>query len=226
MWGDGHAEIASGERFFVQETKAGPARTGTTGPTSASSGSSARDNVRYVDQALYAQLKAAAGRAVTRTQPGDLAGAAKEAVEACLNREARLLDLGRYRDWLDLLTDDCVYWVLGDSGDPLAHAAINFDDRRRLIDRIVLIETGDQIAQIPRSRTCRTVTNIEGWSAGSGIEVRSNLVAWEQRRGRVTSFAGWQTHHLVPDGPGWKIRWKIIGLIDAEQPQSNLTFIV
>ena len=210
----------------MQETKAGLARKGTTGPTSVSSGSSAKDNVRYVDQALYADLKAAAGRALTRTQPGELAGAAKENVEACLIREARLLDLGKYRDWLDLLTEDCIYWALSDSDDPRAQAAINFDDRRRLIDRVVLIETGDQIAQIPRSRTCRAVTNIEGWSIGSDLEVRSNLVVWEQRRRRVTCFAGWQMHHLVPDGPGWKIRWKIIGLIDAEQPQANLTFIV
>ncbi len=192
------------------------------------SGTSALERVDYVDRELYDALKAAAARSRARSGPGALAGPALEAVQRFLFLEARLLDLGRYRDWAELLTGDCVYWVPADTRrpDPLAEAGINFDDRRRLLDRIALIETGELVAQMPPSRTCRTLSNIEAWRDGAALEVRSNLVIWEYRRGATSCFAGSQTHHLIAAGEGFRIRWKIVNLIDCDRPQGNITFIL
>lgn len=146
-----------------------------------------------------------------------------------LNLEARLLDERDYQEWLEHFTDDCVYWVPGGSqlADPRTEVAVNFDDRRRLLDRIAVQETGVQVAQIPPSRTCRTVTNIEAWREDDGgFRLRSNLVAWEYRRQQTSSYAGCQYHLLVRSGDRLRIRFKIICLVNQADPQGNITFIL
>lgn len=182
----------------------------------------------YVNDVLYARLGASAvalhARVGAATAP-ELAATAG----AFLFLEARLLDMGHYREWLKLLTDDCIYWVPSrrEPGDPRQECGINFDDRRRLTDRITLIETGALHAQTPPSRTCRMIANVECWHAGDNrLEVRSNTMIREYRAGRLTSYTGWQDHELVPNGDSWRIRKKVIHLLDCDQPQGNVTFIV
>jgi benzoate/toluate 1,2-dioxygenase beta subunit len=92
---------------------------------------------------------------------------------------------------------------------------------------VALIETGSLYAQIPPSRTCRIITNVEIWNdTDSSVLVRSNFVIWEHRRGHTNSFAGWQRHKLVRKGDGWAIKQKTINLINAEDPLGNITFIL
>lgn len=187
------------------------------------------DEVLALDAAAYEELKAAAVAARSRSGSADLLGAEKEKVDAFLYGEARLLDGRHYRDWASLLAPDFVYWIPGapDTVDPRLEGAINFDDRRRILDRITLIETKLQWAQVPPSRTCRVVTNIEAFAAQPGrVHVRSNIVIWEYRERRRQSFVGWQEHELLTGTQAWRIRRKLIGLIDCDQPQGNTTFIL
>lgn len=180
-----------------------------------------------LDAAVFASLPELNAQARAHTGVGEAEAAT--AVASVLYFEARLLDSGRYRDWLDLLTEDAVYWVPIRPGgeDPVRENAIHLDDRRRLLDRIALIESGLLHAQRPRSRTCRIVSNLEAWRAPAGeVEARSNLVIYEHRRGRTTIYPGWQLHRLVDQGQGWRIRRKIINLIDCDEPHGNLTFIL
>jgi 3-phenylpropionate/cinnamic acid dioxygenase small subunit len=180
-----------------------------------------------IDDSRYASLAAAAVEGRSRRTAGepDLAAAAA----AFLYWEARLLDARCYRDWLKLLAPDVIYWVPADpaGGDPRAESSINFDDRRRLIDRIALIETGALHAQMPPSRTCRVVGNVEAWRGTDGtVQVRSNIALWEHRRGRTISFVGWQEHELVDGAAHRLIRKKVVNLLDCDQPQGNVAFIL
>jgi benzoate/toluate 1,2-dioxygenase beta subunit len=155
--------------------------------------------------------------------------AAADLASSVLFWEARLLDMRCYRDWLTLLTEDCIYWVPAtpDLIDPRAESAVNFDDRRRVVDRIALIETGALHAQMPPSRTCRMISNIEAWTDGAGaIEVRSNLALWDYRKGQTTSYVGWQEHRLVERAARWLIGKKVINLLNCDQPQGNITFVL
>src|SRR5690242_19352633 len=124
-----------------------------------------RDDVRYVDDAFYERLlrEQQADGARFDGGPGDTAQI--EAVRTLLLTEARLLDRLQYRAWTALLASDFIYWVPANPGapDPRRESARNFDDLRRILDRIALVETGLLSAQAPPSRLLRTVSNVEYW---------------------------------------------------------------
>lgn len=185
------------------------------------------ESALHLAPASYDRLVAEALAMRARTELADAVATAEAA--PVLFHEARLLDGRQYAEWLAMLSDDCVYWLASDLDkvDPRRQSAVNFDDRRRLADRIAVIETGELRAQDPASRTMRSITNVEAWPAADGsLAVRSNLVIWEYRRGRMERYVGWQEHRLV-GGPGrWRVAKKVINLLDADAPQGNVTFIL
>lgn len=197
-------------------------------PAGASPDSSEGEYVEYVTPDLYQQLTDSVAASLRRSESSSSLVDSR-AIERFLFWEARLLDLREYRHWFSLLAEDFIYWVPGapDSLDPRKEASINFDDRRRILDRIVLIETGLQLAQKPPSRTCRFISNMEAWDVGQGrLAVRSNIIISEFRRGQTTNYIGWQDHELVKGDIHWLIRRKIIHLINSAEPQGNNTFIL
>jgi 3-phenylpropionate/cinnamic acid dioxygenase small subunit len=186
------------------------------------------DGPSHVDESVYASVESFLARIRSRVEAGDVSDAELQKLQQFVYREARLLDLRRYEDWISLFADKLVYWV------PNTHAthrlqrasAINFDDRRRLLDRIAYTATGVQCAQIPPSRTCRAVTNIEAWRAGhEAVEIRSNVTIWEHRR-ETNCFAGVQAFRLLRDAGGYLIETRIVDLVDSIQPQGNNSFII
>lgn len=155
---------------------------------------------------------------------------ARAEAEHFLVREARFVDEGRFNDWIDLFTDDCLYWVpvVPGSGDPRREVSHAFDDRRRLTDRVHWLRTGLAYCQIPRSRTRRLVTNIEVHDeAMTGLRfVRSNVLVTEFRAGATKLYAGWCGHVLRAKGDEWQIVLKQTNLIDSEQGHENLTLVL
>ncbi|MDQ0379482.1 aromatic-ring-hydroxylating dioxygenase subunit beta [Amycolatopsis thermophila] len=148
---------------------------------------------------------------------------------AFLTGEARLVDEGRFNDWLDLFTDDCLYWVpvTPGGGDPTVEVSHAFDDRRRLTDRVYWLRTGLAFCQIPASRTRRVIGNVETTvdpSTGDRL-VRSNFVVHEFRAGVTKTYPGWYGHVLVPSGDGWRIKLKQVNLLDSDQLHENLTLV-
>lgn len=186
------------------------------------------DGPSHVDDSVYASVESFLARIRSRTEAGDVSDDELQKLQQFVYREARLLDLRRYEDWISLFAAKLVYWV------PYTHAthrlqrasAINFDDRRRLLDRVAYTATSVQCAQIPPSRTCRVVTNIEAWRAEhEAVEVRSNVTIWEHRR-ETNCFAGVQAFRLLRDASGYLIETKIVDLVDSIQPQGNNSFII
>jgi len=139
------------------------------------------------------------------------------AVKAFLLREARLLDEGRYQDWLELFTAQATYWVPSqpDQASPKDTVSLIYDDRRLLEARVRRLLNPNIHAQQPPSRTSRIVTNvtIEN-SAGELIETRSKLLLVEYRRNRQRLFAGTCWHRLSR-GPELRIAAKRVDLIDC-----------
>ena len=156
--------------------------------------------------------------------------AAVRAAHHLLVREARLIDEGRFNDWLDLFTDDCLYWVpvTPGGGDPRREVSHAFDDRRRLTDRVYWLRTGLAFCQIPQSRTRRLITNVEALDdpATGARVVRSNVLVTEFRAGATKLYAGWYGHVLVPGEDGWRIRLKQVNLLDSEHGHENLTLVL
>ena len=133
----------------------------------------------------------------SRADP-DLSAAAAPA----LLHEARLLDAGRFEDWLAGWTSDAVLWVpLSAPTHPGTDQSLLLDDRRRLAERVDWRREPSAWGQHPPSRTTRVVGSIEAWPApGNGIVTRSTLLVDEFRHGRHQALAGYQIHELVGDG--------------------------
>ena len=178
----------------------------------------------YVGDAFYESLVAAFAD-WDRDERAILDPARRDAVRAFLEREARLLDQGRYEAWLALYAPECAYWIPGtpERGDPRREITFAFHDRRQLEDRIYRLGTGFAWSQSPASRTVRSVSNVELFSAdGAGIVMaRSNFQIAEFRNGDLRHWAGWAGHRLQANGGGFSILAKQVNLIDCDQNIRN-----
>ena len=117
-----------------------------------------------------------------------------------LLHEARLLDAGRFEDWLLGWTDDAVLWVpLAAPAHPGTDQSLLLDDRRRLAERVEWRRDPSAWGQQPPSRTIRIVGSVEAWPAPGGLVTRSALLIDEHRHGRRQQLASCQIHELVGD---------------------------
>ena len=179
----------------------------------------------YLDDALYARLHHEHCR--DRDQPD--ADECLEPIRALLAYEARLLDECRFEDWLDLFSQDCVYWVPSawPPTDPTATVSITLDDRRRLEDRIARYRTGFAFSQLPLSRISRTLSQLECWwlDEPNAVIVRTPFHLSELRRGEVNIYAGHYEHVISAPLDAPLIAQKRVHLLMADQPAKNISFI-
>jgi 3-phenylpropionate/cinnamic acid dioxygenase small subunit len=154
---------------------------------------------------------------------------ADDAVERFLFREARLMDEHRYEEWLALWAEDGRYWVPcnDDDIDPTRQVSIIYDDRERLQQRVERLLSGSVLAQDPKPRMRRLVSNIE-IAAGTGDELtaESNFILGFVRGETQQIWAGRSIHRLRRDGQGFKIAHKKVMLINADQEMPLLQFLI
>ena len=154
---------------------------------------------------------------------------ADAAIEQFLYREARLMDEGKYREWLSLWTDDAIYWVpcSDDDSDPRRDVSLIYDNRERLVQRVDRLLSGTVLALDPRPLMRRVVSNIEiEADAGSDVTVASNFILAHARWDTQQIWAGRSLHRLRRDGATFKIVFKKVMLVNAEQEIPLLQFIV
>jgi benzoate/toluate 1,2-dioxygenase beta subunit len=181
--------------------------------------------VSYVDDAFYAELV----KSFADWSGESIADAAvRERCRMLLEREARLLDQGRFEDWLALYSAQCVYWVPATpGGDPRREVAVAFDDRRRLEDRVYRLRTGHAWSQTPASRTVRLVGNVEvfPWKE-EGLRVRSNFLVSDFRTGETRFWSGWCGHRLRLRDQRYEIEVRQVNLIDCDQNLRNPSLLL
>jgi benzoate/toluate 1,2-dioxygenase beta subunit len=151
----------------------------------------------------------------------------RAACERLLHAEARLIDGLRLEAWLALFTEDCAYWIPADvtGADPARFVSWEFNDRRRLEERVERLEGGRAFSQIPITRTVHLYSNIEMLTAGEdGMEVLCQFLIQANLLGRVSQRAGWNGFLLRRTAAGWRIVLKRIGLFDADLSQHNNSF--
>jgi benzoate/toluate 1,2-dioxygenase beta subunit len=152
----------------------------------------------------------------------------EEACERLIKREARLLDDGEFERWIELFSRECIYWIpLGRGNDPRREVSVEFHDRRRLLDRVARLRTGAAYSQIPPTRTCHLLSNLEVFSCGAGeLAARANFAIQTYRLGVHRALAGWCGYLFAQEDGGWKIALKQINLIDADEGQENNSFFL
>ena len=167
-------------------------------------------------------------RALGEIPPGRLP-AAEDHASICrfLHVEARLLDAARLPEWLELFTDDCVYWLPTDvdGADPRGMVTWEMNDRRRLEERVERLGTGRAYSQAPPTRTTHLYTNVETLLAGEGeVHALCTFLIQTHLAGRISQRSGWNGYVLRRAGPSWRIVVKRISLFDADLPQDNNSF--
>lgn len=164
--------------------------------------------------------------------PNGPTAADRSAVEAFLYHEAALLDAGALDDWVELFTDDGVYWVPARTGapDPARHVSIVYDDKPRLLVRVARLQSGKEYAQEPPSRTCRQVSNVAVLSTGEGdvdVEASAVLVVYETRPNTTTqTIPARATWRLARTDDGFRVRRKQVMLLELDRYYENLTFLL
>jgi 3-phenylpropionate/cinnamic acid dioxygenase small subunit len=149
-----------------------------------------------------------------------------ERCEQFLLHEARLLDDGKFDDWLALFTTDAWYWVPSepDQADPVETVSLIYDDRRLLETRVRRLASPRMYSQEPRSRTSRVIGNVTIEETGRGsCTVRSKFMMIEYRREQQRIFGGTSLHRLVRADGRVLIAWKRVNLVNCDAPLDGIT---
>lgn len=149
-------------------------------------------------------------------------------------REARLLDDGRFREWLALFSEDARYWM------PVretraTHAegigsreglALFDDDKAFLTARVDRLDTGLAHAEQPPSRTRHSISNIEIVRVDeSVIEARCNIMVFQSRLERSEClYVGYREDAIRISGKNWCIVTRKIVLDQPSLPRSISIF--
>jgi 3-phenylpropionate/cinnamic acid dioxygenase small subunit len=138
-------------------------------------------------------------------------------VEQFLYAEAALLDARKYRDWLELVTDDIHYWMpirrtvtVGDLDMEFTKpgAMAYFDDDRPLLEmRVKKLEAATAWSENPPSRSRHLVTNVRITGvAGDEITVEACFHLYRTRlNSEVDSWVGRRTDVLRRAGESFRL---------------------
>ena len=162
---------------------------------------------------------------------------ARADAEDFLYREARLLDGRDYAAWLELFTDDAIYWLpMDENADPELESSVLYDDTETLRMRVHQLMHKPHFAQVPPSRTVHAVSNVEVAPAERDDEalVRCTVTVTELREGDFLQrglgeqrlFAGHCEYRLRQHEGGLAIALKKLILISRDLPIENLSFLL
>jgi 3-phenylpropionate/cinnamic acid dioxygenase small subunit len=151
------------------------------------------------------------------------------------NREAWLLDERKFREWLDLFTDDVLYFMPRRKNvprreahrelTPIGDLAILEEDKRYLEMRVARLDTGMAWAEDPPSRTRHLIGNLEVELLENG-EVRARTAFLVYRSHLETDaqlLSGCRDDVLRKMDGGWKVAKRTIVLDANVLPDKNLS---
>jgi ethylbenzene dioxygenase beta subunit len=157
----------------------------------------------------------------TSPVPGGIAGIDREQFELFLIYEARLLDDREFEVWMELFTEDGLYWVPSTQGepDPYNQASLFFDDRQLMRTRIERLRHPRIHIQTPPSRCNHMISNVtveEADEAGGTYLISSSMMMGEYRLDVQRFFMGRQYHRLVRERDSFRITLKRVNLINCD----------
>lgn len=150
---------------------------------------------------------------------------------AFIYAEARLLDEQRFDRWLDLFTDDGIYWMPLQPGqqDARLHASLMHEDKLLLKVRIERLAGQRTFSQHPRSRCHHLLQRPEIEARDDALHtyrLRTNFHYVESRLDAQTLYAGSVSHDLVADGDALRIRLKRVDLINCDAALGSMQLFI
>jgi 3-phenylpropionate/cinnamic acid dioxygenase small subunit len=172
----------------------------------------------------YAATVAGAGRGSSPApvhrrglEPADL----HHQIEQFLYRQAELLDAKRWQEYIDLFSEDGVYWMPANPQDSSWDGvpSIFAEDKNLMTVRMKRVLHPDAWSQRPLWGTNHVVSNVilqPAQGASDELIVRSRFHMMELRRDDVRHFAGAYTHHLARTRNGLRIKLQRVDMTNAQ----------
>jgi benzoate/toluate 1,2-dioxygenase subunit beta len=141
------------------------------------------------------------------------------AAEQLLYRQADLLDRRQWADFIELFTDDGVYWMPASPEQTTGEGvpSIFYEDRNLMRVRMKRVTHPHAWSQAPDWGTNHVVSNVMlERASGNEIVVRSRFHMMEFRRDETRHFAGSYVHHLRNTPQGWRIKLQRVDMVNAQ----------
>ena len=142
-------------------------------------------------------------------------------IEQFLYRQSELLDSKLWQDYIDLFTDDGVYWmpVTPDQTEWEGSPSIFAEDKYMMEVRMGRVTHPTAWSQVPMWGTSHVIGNVvlESESPSEWI-VRSRFHMMELRRDAVRHFGGTYRHTLVLERGQLKIKLQRVDLFNGQAP--------
>ena len=163
--------------------------------------------------------------------------------EDFLFEEARLINEGHFKAWLDLFTEDAIYWLpINADASPNEHLSLIYDDKLRREERVYRLSQTKFPAQSPPSQTQHLISNVQVRDgitediANGDVTIYSSQIIYEIRGvtaddrqlglGDQRTFAARGEHRLRHEQGVWKISLKRLVLLNRNLPIPNMTFLM
>ena len=144
-------------------------------------------------------------------------------------READLLDSHDYEQWLRMWTAEGLY-IIPIERDVVDHAnALNiaYDNATMREARVKRLRSGLSMSATSAARTVRTVSRFVPLLERPGaIEVRCAMHIAEQKREHARVLAADVTYRLVQGSEGLALDLKVIHLIDSDEAQHGIAYLL
>jgi 3-phenylpropionate/cinnamic acid dioxygenase small subunit len=142
-------------------------------------------------------------------------------IELLLYRQSELLDGKLWQDYIDLFSDDGVYWmpVTPDQTDWDSSPSIFAEDKHMMEVRMGRVTHPTAWSQVPMWATSHVIGNVVVERESNGeYQVRSRFHMMELRRDDVRHFGGTYRHTLVRQAGELKIKLQRVDMFNAQAP--------
>lgn len=141
--------------------------------------------------------------------------------------EARMIDMQRFEEWLDLFCEDGHYWMPLEWGqtDPRLTCSLMYEDRLLLKIRVERLKGNRTFSQKPKSR-CHHV--LQTPQVDLRDEAANLYQTWtpmhyvETRFDEQQLFAAWATHTLQVEEGRLKIKLKRVDIVNCDAAFGNI----
>jgi len=154
------------------------------------------------------------------TTPGAMIDPLRE-IEQFLYRQSELLDAKAWQDYIDLFTDDGVYWmpVTPEQTEWEGSPSIFAEDKHMMAVRMGRVTHPTAWSQAPMWGTSHVIGNVAIEAEAPGEwRVRSRFHMMELRRDTVRHFGGTYRHTLVRQAGQLKIKLQRVDMFNAQAP--------
>jgi 3-phenylpropionate/cinnamic acid dioxygenase small subunit len=145
--------------------------------------------------------------------------------------EARLLDQRDFLKWLDLFTDDAIYWMPleWDQEEEKLTTSLLYEDKLLLRVRVERLEGERTFSQKPKSRSQHLLQapQVDEMDIDNNVyQTWTSFHYAETRFDEQQILAGWARHTICLEDNVLKIRKKRVDLVNCDAPFRNIQLFV